>query len=154
MRNKNDYIALVKAHKEHVPCGNSDCSISCHDADAVHCLICKKWFHKNCTEKTLTFFEELGENPFICGDKCYLSLLPLSNADAIDFVCYLHGDGLYPCAKCKRDCLDGMNCLQCETCDKWSHLECTIYDIDDFQSILDYGDDFYCNDMCHASSSI
>ena len=27
-------------------------------------------------------------------------------------------------------------------------MEPTIYDIDDFQSILDYGDDFYCNDKC------
>ena len=51
MRNKNDYLALVKAHKEHVPCGNRDCPISCHDADVVYCLICKKWFHKNALKK-------------------------------------------------------------------------------------------------------
>ena len=153
MRNRNDYTALVKAHKEHVSCGNKSCSISCHDTDAVCCYICNKWYHKTkkCTKKNKKFFQELGDDPFICDHKCYLSLLPFFYCDEIDFSCFLYGDlvnGLYPCIKCKRDCLDDMNCLQCDGCDKWTHLECTHYDIDDFYSILDYGDDFYCSEKC------
>ena len=150
MRNKEGYRALIKAHKEHVSCGNRACPVSCHNTDAVRCNICNKWFHRKCTNKTKKFFEELGDNLFICDDKCYLTLFPLFHCDQIDFLNCLNGDpvALYPCGKCKRDCLDGMNCLQCDTCDKWIHLVCTGYDIDDFYSILDYGDDFYCSEKC------
>ena len=31
----------------------------------------------------------------------------------------------YPCTKCNKQCRNGQNCIECDTCKKWSHQKCT-----------------------------
>ena len=50
--------------------------------------------------------------------------LPFFMADDVDFMSYLFGDGKYPCAKCKRDCVDNIACIQCSICNDWYHYVC------------------------------
>ena len=107
------------------PCGycGKDCSENSH---SIFCDICCKWFHRKCQKLTIKQYNELSVDPnlYVCSEKCELSIFPFTHLDHIEFKSTIFGDGLSPCTICSYDCLDGMDCLQCDVCDEWFHTEC------------------------------
>ena len=108
------------------PCG--DCGRDCgEESHSIYCELCCKWFHRKCQKLTLEKYYELSidHSMYICKNpKCELSIFPFFGIDSIDFESTLFGDGLYPCKICSHDCLEGMECLQCDLCDEWFHTDC------------------------------
>ena len=101
---------------------------------------------------TIRTYNEISNdiNMYICSEKCEMARLPFSESDDIDFKCALYGEGLYPCKYCRRDCLWGMKCLQCDVCDEWYHIECTLFeDADAYDVIVDNDYEFICSDKCY-----
>ena len=87
---------------------------------------------------------------FICSPHCYHSDLPFFEKDDIDFYSAIFGEGLYPCKKCKRDCLDNMDCINCSACATWHHFSCTKLSKSQFKNDT-Y---FFCNKKCENSVEI
>ena len=134
-------------YKNAKPC--TDCRFYCIDS-SVSCKLCRNFCHAKClgiSKKALNQLEDT--DTYICA-KCMNSLLPLYDIDNIDFMSALFGEGLYPCKKCKRDCLDNMNCIQCSACSAWHHQICTKLDDEQFKTIK-Y---FFCNKRCEKSVEI
>ena len=42
----------------------------------------------------------------------------------------------FPCIECKKQCRNGQNCIECETCKEWVHLKCTHLTIAQFTDII------------------
>ena len=144
-------INKCKLFLNFTPCGH--CGEDCHEnSHSVYCEICCKWFHIKCKQITVNEYNEMSidNHMFICSDKCKVAPFPFTKIDDIDLKCALYGEGLYPCKYCRRDCLDGMNCLQCDVCDEWYHIECTLYeDADAYDVIVDNDYEFICSEKCY-----
>ena len=99
---------------------------------------------------TIRTYNEISNdiNMYICSEKCEMARLPFSECDDIDLKCALYGEGDYPCKYCRRDCLWGMKCLQCDVCDEWYHIECTLFK-DAYDVIVDNDYEFICSDKCY-----
>ena len=125
----------------------SSCRENCHD-DNMSCSVCCKIFHPKCVSlsKNNNNTEKIAKS-LICSSKCISSFLPFYFGDDIDFFSALFGEGKYPCKKCKRDCLDNMNCISCSACHTWHHLECTKLTKDEFETKTF----FFCNKRCEKS---
>ena len=135
--------ALRKTFKNFIACGRctSDCA-----GNGLFCDVCCKWYHKKCP-KDKKEREIISENGiYYCGRKCYTYNLdlPFGGGDKIDFVSAMLGDGLYPCKKCKRDCLDVTPCIQCSICKHWVHFECTKLSEIEYNSTPFY----FCGNSC------
>ena len=91
-------------------------------------------------------FKDIKEKnvDYICSSKCIFSELPFFSSDNIDFFSALFGENEFPCAKCKRDCLDMSPCIQCSICDDWHHFECTNLTINQFNT----NPYFFCSRKC------
>jgi len=127
------------------------CGNKCLDEErCVLCEVCDKWFHIKCQKISVRKYNEMASDNkmYVCSEKCQSSLLPFSACDNVDFLCALHGEGLYPCNVCKRDCLDGMYCLQCDVCDDWFHVDCKYDDADAYDVIVDNHYEVICSDAC------
>ena len=85
-----------------------------------------------------------SKNTFVCSEKCLNFPLPFFYCNDIDFFSAIFGEGLYPCSKCKRDCLDHMACIRCSVCNTWCHHVCSGLTNDQFRS--NYY--FFCNSKC------
>ena len=116
-------------------CGK-DCNKNEH---SFFCNICCKWFCRKCLKLTIIQSIELEKSNglFICGKKCEISLLPFINVDSIDFLSALTGEVHFPCKHCNRECMDGLECVQCDVCDSWCHTACIYDDIDAHSVIVD-----------------
>ena len=118
----------IASYRTHIPCGNYSCRYSCDD-NCLQCIACAKFFHYKCKKlKRKDYCNFLDNNlDFICSDECYRSYLPFSEfINPIEFLeSIFEHDGLYPCKRCKLECLDGnlMDCIQCEICESWYHAE-------------------------------
>ena len=95
-------------------------------------------------------------NLYVCSEKCELSIFPFTHLDHIEFKSTIFGDGLSPCTICSYDCLDGMDCLQCDVCDEWFHTECRYGrfagDNDGFTAhevIVDNNYEAICSERCY-----
>ena len=120
--------------KDYNPCGT--CYSMCAPQNSISCKFCKKSYHRKCRKLLKKDFDEMKkENNFIC-EKCYNAQLPFSTGDDIDLFSALFGEGLYPCLKCKRDCVDQMACISCSVCQRWVHHVCT--DLSDEEFINNY----------------
>ena len=141
------------------PCGH--CGKDCgEESQSIFCDICCKWFHRKCKNLTLKEYFQLGASPdmYICGDKCKASLFPFNEIDDINFESTIFGDGLFPCKICSQDCMDGMDCLQCDVCDHWIHTDCRFGrlngDNDGFSAhdvIVDNHYEVICSEKCYMS---
>ena len=85
---------------------------------------------------------------YVCSDKCYTSLLPLTDCDDIDFECAFAVAGLGPCNICKRECIDDSEWLTCYVCDAKFHCECRYEDPDAYKVIKDNKYIATCSDVC------
>ena len=56
---------------------------------------------------------------------------------------------LYPCPKCKLECLDDQDCIQCEICDSWLHVECANLKYD-FSCYVQNLRGFICSEKCYT----
>ena len=149
MNNVLSRKAKLKAHtayfKNFKPCGS--CCENC-SGDDISCSICRKTFHSKCLglskERSKTHEQA---NSLICSIRCFNSQLPFYFGDNIDFLSALFGEGEYPCKKCKRDCLDNMDCISCSACGSWHHFDCTKLSEHEFKTKT-Y---FFCNKRCENS---
>ena len=140
------------------PCGH--CGRNCNDESySIFCDMCCKWFHRECQKLTIKQHHQLGadNNMYFCSDKCEVAPFPFTGIDNIDFTSTIFGDGLYPCNICSQDCLDGMECLQCDVCDDWFHTECRYGrcngDSDGFSAhdiIVDNHYEAICSEKCYV----
>ena len=140
------------------PCGH--CGRDCDDqSQSIFCEMCCKWFHCKCKKITMKEYNELSVDPnmYICSDKCKVSTFPFTKIDAIDLMSTIFGDGCNPCIICGQDCLDGMECLQCDICDHWFHTDCRyskcVGDNDIFSAhdvIIDNHYEAICSEKCYV----
>ena len=70
-----------------------------------------------------------------------MSTLPFYECDNIE---------LYPCGKCKRECLTETDCINCSTCGTWYHFMCTNMTEDEFKNVHYV----FCNKKCENKLSI
>ena len=42
----------------------------------------------------------------------------------------------FPCIECKKQCRNGQDCIECETCKEWLHLKCTHLTVAQFTDII------------------
>ena len=127
------------------PCGT--CYSLCEDQNSIPCVICNRFFHRKCSKLSKKAFEKFkygGKHSFICSNKCYSSALPLQCSDDIDFYSAISGESLYPCVKCKRDCVEEMACIQCSACSVWCHHICSNLTNEEFR----HKKFFYCSSQC------
>ena len=128
------------------PCGK--CGSHCDSSESLilYCEVCDKHFHRSCLKMSKKRCREIIHNKetFVCSRKCTNSLTALSEIDHIDFFSAIHGEGDYPCGRCKRDCLDETPCISCSICDRWYHFECSNLTAKVFNSV-DY---YFCSPAC------
>ena len=127
------------------PCGS--CYSMCADQNSIPCKICTHFFHQKCSKLSQKKFNDLKSNnnqSYICSSKCYNSVLPFYCSDDIDFNSAIFGDGLYPCVKCKRDCVETMACIQCSICEVWCHHVCSTLSNEEFVNTKF----FFCGSQC------
>ena len=131
--------------REYKPCGKCGEHCDSNQCIIVNCGICKKYFHRPCVNLSKKKYLELTKNnhSFICSNKCWNFVLPLSQCDDIDFFSALFGEGEFPCGKCNRDCLKHTVCICCSTCNTWDHFECSGISIREF-----YFPYYFCKDAC------
>ena len=131
----------IASYRNHIPCGIPSCRNSC-DHNSLKCVGCFKYFHYKCNKVSQNTYQNIFENnlDYICDFKekgsCYGSFLPFFVSDNKNFRDTItEHDGLYPCKKCKIECLD--ECIQCDVCDVWLHAECANLEYD-FECYVDY----------------
>ena len=78
--------------------------------------------------KTTELFAEFSENTKTIATKL------LTIMDKID---ELEGNipnkvNKYPCTKCMKQCRNGQNCIECDTCKKWTHQKCSNLTMQEF----------------------
>ena len=100
--------------------------------------------YKTFKKKTFEKFKRDCRSSYICSEKCYGSVSAFHNSDDIDLFSGIFGEGLYPCVKCKRDCVDQMACIQCSVCDVWCHHICSSLSNDEFL----HRKYFFCGSKC------
>ena len=138
----------ISFYKNFKPCGK--CRLHC-DENSISCKVCCKVYHCECLKFSKKVYNELkSRDVFICSADCINIQLPFYDKDDIDFLGALFGEGLYPCKKCKRDCLDNMNCISCSACGVWLHASCTKLTEEEFKNNV-Y---FFCCKKCENSVSL
>ena len=126
----------IQLYRDHIPCGNKSCRTSC-DHNSLRCIGCLQYFHYKCKKLSQEAYRNIVDNDldYICDDgvkgSCYGAFFPffeIENRYFLDTI--IDHDGLYPCKKCKAECLN--DCIQCDVCDVWLHAECANlqYDLD------------------------
>ena len=126
--------------KKYSPC--NVCTKYC-TKDQLTCSVCKKLFHRECINVSKKNYQSYESKNFICSKRCFNSEMPFFSVDNIDFMSYMFGDGKYPCAKCKRDCVDQIACISCSVCQKWFHHSCTNLTNKEFYNYY-----FFCSSAC------
>ena len=140
-----NYLASYSNTK---PCGH--CRFYCTES-GLSCLICGTCYHDKCLDFSMKALNELKKNnTYICSEKCFNSQLPFHDVEDLYFFIALIVEGLYPCKKCKRDCLENTNCIQCSACAVWHHLTCTKLSDDEFRN----NTYFFCNKKCERKVEI
>ena len=80
------------------PCGV--CAKHCDPRERLilDCGICEKYFHRACIRLSKQKFKniKLNNDIFICGSKCFSSVLPFADCDNIDFFTALYGNNEMP----------------------------------------------------------
>ena len=144
---KNNIKAYIAKHKNVEHCGKCY-SICENDENRISCKICRKCYHRKCLQFSKKIFNQLKlAQTFICSTDCFNYELPFYDNDTIDFMSAVSGEGLYPCKKCQRDCLENMNCISCSACNVWIHLSCTKLSVDQFSNST-Y---IFCSRKCENS---
>ena len=131
-------------YRNHISCGNKSCKVSC-DENSLTCVICEKYFHYKCQKLRKRDYQNIINNnlDYICNQNCYSSILPFFECVSID------PDVSYPCRKCKLECMDGQDCIQCEICDSWLHVECANLKYD-FSCYVQNLCGFICSEKCYT----
>ena len=141
----------IESYRNHIPCGNLSCRNSC-DHNSLKCVGCSKNFHYKCNKVSERAYQNIIDNnlDYYCDTvdrKCHGCFLPFFEAENIVFLdTIIDHDSLYPCKKCKLECLD--DCIQCDVCDVWLHGECANlkYDLAWYED-----NEFICDDICRTS---
>ena len=66
----------------------------------------------------------------------------------------------YPCPSCKYNCDEGSNCICCDSCTNWYHIECAKISKRRFQYLVSHPNEkFKCkfckiNKCCHSCNTI
>ena len=113
-------------------------------------------YHYKCKKMSRKVYRNIQNNDldYICSDACYRSYLPFPDfINPIEFLdSIIEHDGLYPCKKCKLECLDGnfMDSIQCEICENWFHAECANLQ-QDFSCYVKGSHGFICSSRCNMS---
>ena len=119
-----------------MPCGTCRADCEENSNNCICCIICEKRYHRKCQSLSKKQFDHFKTtDTYICSPHCFHYDLPFFERDDIDYKSAVFGDGKYPCKKCKRDCLEGMNCISCSCCGKWLHFECTKLTAEEFKTI-------------------
>ena len=153
----------IECYRNHIPCGDLSCKNSC-DHNSLKCVGCSKNFHYKCNKVSEKAYQHIIDNnlDYFCDTvdrKCHACFLPFFEAENIVFLdTIIDHDGLYPCKKCKIECLD--YCIQCDVCDVWLHAECAnlkyafecyVDVVDDENNIVNDSCEFICDDICRTS---
>ena len=127
------------------PCGT--CYSLCEDTNSILCKLCTRFFHRKCAKLPQKSFQKLKSSTcslYICSNECYNSVLPFYCSDDIDFFSAIFGEGLYPCTRCKRDCVEMMACIQCSVCEVRCHHVCSNLTNEEFNHKII----FFCSSQC------
>ena len=124
--------------------------------DCIQCDVCDKWLHADCASLKYTFDCYINNSlDFVCGDKCERSYLssPLPfystfNPNKIEEF-HPHREN-YRCKICREECLGfGIHdCIQCDICMRWLHLDCTELTIEEFNALSGNDSPFVCSKRC------
>ena len=142
-RNKYRRNSPIESFRNHIPCGKLSCRNSC-DHNSLQCIVCLKFFHYKCKGLSQSAYQNIMSNDsgYICSEDCFSATLPFFDSSEIVFLDTItHHDNLYPCKKCKLECLDKelMNSIECEVCNRWCHESCAD---------LEYDFKYYGNESC------
>ena len=142
-RNKYRRNSPIESFRNHIPCGKLSCKNSC-DHNSLQCIVCLKFFHYKCKGLSQTAYRDIISNGvgYICSEDCFCATLPFFVVGEIEFLDTItHHENLYPCKKCKFECLDKnmMNSIECEVCNRWCHESCAD---------LKYDFEHYSNESC------
>ena len=136
-------------YRNYIPCGKLTCRTLC-DHNSLNCILCKKYFHYGCQNLKKRDYQNIINNnlDYICDGDCYSSILPFFETERKYFLdTIIDHDGLYPCRKCKVECLD--DCIQCEICDSWLHFECADLEFDSSCYVQNLCG-FICSRKCYS----
>ena len=147
--------SVIASYRTFLHCGVLSCKVSCEN-NSLHCEVCSKWFHYKCIRVLERDYIDIKARnlTFVCSDDCFRAILPFYSLDQIDFLNTLVDDGScpYPCKSCKKACIGNqlMNCIQCDICDKWQHVNCgnLTYTFDYY---IDSSFDYICSTRCYLS---
>ena len=142
---KSRLFQQIALFRNYVPCGK--CQGNCYN-EGICCKVCSLTYHQKCLKFSNKKFGNLkGTNTFICSANCLNAELPFHGKDNIDFMSAIFGKGLYPCKKCKNDCLENLDCISCSACNVWVHFSCTKLTEHEFRNKT-Y---FFCCKKCENS---
>ena len=115
------------------------------------CVGCQHWFHFECAGLTKkAYFDYVNRNlTFVCDRTCSALMMPFSKLSHNDFMLNFDKTNLYPCGKCKKECLGNkkMNSIECDVCLKWYHEECADLEFT-FESYVKFDLPFFCSIKC------
>ena len=115
----------LRNRKEKCHCAR--CHARCEDLQEFqNCEGCNRYFHNSCLLKSKKYTRMTLNNAilFFCSKKCESSVFPFHMIRDKDFVKTNANKILEPCVKCGGEC-NRFDIIQCDVCDKWSHLVCT-----------------------------
>ena len=119
-----------------------------HLMDCIQCDNCEHWFHSECANLSIHTFNNIidSNSLYFCSKKCEMSIFPFSctsNATQLE-ECDPLSD-FFPCKVCYMNCVT--DCIQCDICDSWVHMDCT--DLGSSISLyIDSNKDFICSNRC------
>ena len=153
-RNKYKRSSPIESFRNHIPCGKLSCKTSC-DHNSLQCIVCQNFFHYKCKGLSQTSYQNIISNDlgYICSKDCFSATLPFFVVNDIEFLDTItHHDNLYPCTKCKFECLDKklMDSIQCDICNRWCHESCADLKYD-FEFYVDESYDLFwtCSNACN-----
>ena len=129
-------------------CGR--CYHSCAEK-GIQCFQCNKRYHEKCTVFTKTKIKEIIKRKqiYICGNKCFGSILPFSSISDRDFLKTNASKIKNPCGKCASACFPDwpLNAC-CRVCATWYHLKCKHVSKSDFDTAIYNRHEYYCSKKC------
>ena len=117
----------------------------------IECSSCKKWLHRKCvyTQKRNCSTLSTKNNSYLCSKKCTNTLFPFYNISTKEFLRVNKDIIKFPCKVCTNECHKKMKRIRCETCLRWSHLDCTFLS-SSLKSVV--GKSYFCTVKCELQS--
>ncbi len=134
-----------------IKCLCARCHAQCDDGkyDFKRCEGCSRYFHHKCLMKSKKYSLKNLNNTsvFYCSKKCELSVFPFNLVRDKEYAKINANEIKDPCTKCGGEC-HRFDIIQCDECDKWTHLVCTDLTKEQFDDLGQSSDSFYCSKKC------